>query len=85
MHWIAASLLSAFFLGFYDLSTKHAVRDNAVLPVLFFANVCSSLVWLVLLALGGSTFVSLPVALQVDDLTWVQHLQLLLNSAIVAC
>ena len=85
MHWIAASLLSAFFLGFYDLSTKHAVRDNAVLPVLFFANVCSSLVWLVLLALGGSTFVSLPVALQVDDLTWVQHLQLFLKSAIVAC
>ena len=35
MHWIVASLVSAFFLGCYDLSTKHAVRDNAVLPVLF--------------------------------------------------
>src|SRR5687767_3773925 len=35
MHWIAASLLSALFLGFYELGTKHAVRDNAVLPVLF--------------------------------------------------
>ena len=39
MHWIAASLLSALFLGFYELGTKHAVRDNAVLPVLFLANV----------------------------------------------
>lgn len=85
MPWIAASLLSAFFLGFYDLSTKHAVRDNAVLPVLFFANVCSALVWLVLLALGGAAFVNLPEALRVDDLTWGQHLQLLLKSAIVAC
>ena len=35
MSWIAASLVSAFFLGCYDLSKKHALRDNAVLPVLF--------------------------------------------------
>ncbi|CAM2852321.1 DMT family transporter [Rariglobus hedericola] len=84
MPWIAASLLSAFFLGFYDLSTKHAVRDNAVLPVLFFANVCSTAVWLLLLALDNSALVALPVALQVDALTGTQHLQLLLKSTIVA-
>ena len=34
MHWIVASLFSAFFLGWYELSGKHAVRENAVLPVL---------------------------------------------------
>ncbi len=84
MHWIAASLLSALFLGFYDLSTKHAVRDNAVLPVLFLANVCSSVVWLTLLAVASSAVVTLPATLKVDDLTTVQHLQLLLKSAIVA-
>jgi len=77
--------MSAFFLGLYDLSTKHAVRDNAVLPVLFLANVCSSLVWLTLLALDASSVAALPAALKVDDLTPVQHLQLLLKSAIVAC
>jgi bacterial/archaeal transporter family protein len=85
MPWIAASLLSAFFLGFYDLSTKHAVRDNAVLPVLFFANVCSTVVWLLLLALGASSAISLPSALLVDPLNGTQHLQLLLKSVIVAC
>jgi drug/metabolite transporter (DMT)-like permease len=84
MHWVAASLLSALFLGFYDLSTKHAVRDNAVLPVLFLANVCSSLVWLTLLTLDAWSSVTLPDALKVDDLTPFQHLQLLLKSAIVA-
>lgn len=84
MDWIAASLLSAFFLGFYDLSTKHAVRDNAVLPVLFLANVCSSLVWLGLLAIDGSGVANLPAVLRVDDLTAGQHLQLFLKSAIVA-
>jgi bacterial/archaeal transporter family protein len=84
MPWIAASLMSALFLGFYDLSTKHAVRDNAVLPVLFFANVCSSAVWLVLLAVDASAISPLPAVLRVDDLTVVQHLQLLLKSTIVA-
>ncbi len=84
MHWIAASLMSAFFLGFYDLSTKHAVRDNAVLPVLFFANVCSSLVWLTLIGLDASSLATLPAMLKVDHLTGFQHLQILLKSTIVA-
>ena len=83
--WIAASLLSALFLGLYDLSTKHAVRANAVLPVLFFANVCSTLVWLALLALDRSVVGGLPMALHVADLNGMQHLQLLLKSVIVAC
>ncbi len=84
MHWILASLVSAFFLGCYDLSTKHAVRDNAVLPVLFFANACSAVVWLVLQA--GTTLAphAFPPALHVDTLTGFQHLQLLLKSTIVA-
>ncbi len=84
MHWIVASLVSAFFLGCYDLSTKHAVRDNAVLPVLFFANACSAVVWLLLQA--GTTLAphSFPPALHVDALTGFQHLQLLLKSILVA-
>ncbi len=84
MPWIAASLLSAFFLGLYDLSTKHAVRDNAVLPVLFFANVCSTVVWLSILAVNATVPGGLPPILHVDSLTFGQHLQLLLKSAIVA-
>jgi bacterial/archaeal transporter family protein len=84
MPWITASLLSAFFLGFYDLSTKHAVRDNAVLPVLFFANLCSAGVWLALLAFDQVAPSGLPPVLQVDSLSGGQHLQLLLKSAIVA-
>ncbi len=82
MHWIALSLISAFFLGWYELSTKHAVQDNAVLPVLFFANLCSASIWLALIALGHTTSV-LPAALLVESLTLSQHLLLLLKSAIV--
>jgi drug/metabolite transporter (DMT)-like permease len=84
MHWIAASLLSALFLGCYELGTKHAVRDNAVLPVLFFANVCSATVWAGLLAVAALSPGTLPAPLLVAPLTWPQHALLLLKSVIVA-
>ena len=83
MPWIVASLLSAFFLGLYDLSTKHAVRDNAVLPVLFLANVCSATVWSVLLAIPALAPDALPAALHVAPLSPFQHLQVLGKSALV--
>jgi transporter family protein len=85
MHWIAASLLSALFLGFYELGTKHAVRDNAVLPVLFFANVCSATVWSILLAIAATSPATLPGVLHVTPLNGAQHLLMLAKSALVAC
>jgi drug/metabolite transporter (DMT)-like permease len=84
MDWIAATLVSAFFLGCYDLCTKHAVRENAVLPVLFLANVCSAAVWLSLMTLHRAWPQALPAAMTVAPLTWTQHAQLALKSAIVA-
>lgn len=85
MHWIAASLVSALFLGIYDLCIKHAVRDNAVLPVLFFANLCSAIIWVSLMAGHALRPAEFPVALVVAPLTPLQHGQLLLKSTIVAC
>ena len=84
MHWIAASLISALLLGCYELSTKHAVRDNAVLPVLFLANVCSASVWILLLATPVFAPGRLPPGLLVAPLIPLQHAQLLLKSTIVA-
>jgi bacterial/archaeal transporter family protein len=83
MHWITASLVSAVFLGFYELCTKHAVRENAVLPVLFLSTFTGAAVWSVLLAVQAVQPCALPAALQTDALTLVQHLQLALKSAIV--
>ena len=84
MPWIAASLISALFLGCYELSTKHAVRDNAVLPVLFLANVCSASVWGLCLALAALAPAALPASLVVAHLDGWQHLQLLGKSTLVA-
>ena len=84
MNWVVATLLSAFFLGFYDLCTKHAVRANAVTPVFFFSTLTGALAWLALLAVNALHPGALPPSLVSDALTWHQHLQLLLKSAIVA-
>ena len=84
MNWVAATLLSAFFLGLYDLCTKHAVRANAVTPVLFFSTLTGALVWTALLLLQFFHPGILPSSLVTDALTLKQHLQLLLKSGIVA-
>lgn len=84
MSWIVASLVSAFFLGCYDLATKHAVRGNAVLPVLFLANFCSALVWVSLLTTAAIAPGLLPASLAVPPLSLTQHAQLLVKALIIA-
>jgi drug/metabolite transporter (DMT)-like permease len=84
MNWVVAILLSAFFLGLYDLCTKHAVRANAVTPVLFFSTLTGASVWTVLLLIRFFHPGTLPASLITDPLTAKQHLQLLLKSGIVA-
>jgi transporter family protein len=84
MHWIVASLVSALFLGVYELCTKHAVRDNAVVPVLFFSTLTGAIIWVALLSVQAIHPGILPVSLVTDPLTLKQHLQLVLKSAIVA-
>lgn len=84
MSWVIASLVSAFFLGFYDLSKKHALRDNAVLPVLFLATVCGAVVWLALLLAGWAAPAALPAAFVPAPLTATQHGLIFLKSMIVA-
>ena len=85
MHWIVATLISAFFLGIYDLSGKHAVRENAVLPVLFFSTTCGAFVWALLLAVQALAPTATPAGLYVEPLSFGQHLQLALKSFIVGC
>ena len=83
MTWIVASLVSALFLGVYDLCIKHAIRDNAVLPVLFLSTLTGAAVWTTLLLVQLAHPGLLPPSLVTDPLTVGQHLQLLLKSAIV--
>jgi drug/metabolite transporter (DMT)-like permease len=51
--WVPYILLSALLLAFYDITKKHSVRDNAVMPVLFLATLCGSAGFALALAASG--------------------------------
>ena len=52
--WLFPALLSALMLGLYDVCKKHAVRDNAVMPVLFCATASGSLLYVLLVLCSGT-------------------------------
>jgi transporter family protein len=81
--WLVASLVSAFVLGCYEVCTKHAVRENAVLPVLFLSNVVSASLWLLLLGFDAAMPEALPSHFKVAPMSLLQHGQLALKSLIV--
>ena len=82
--WAFAGLLSALFLGIYDIFKKTALNDNAVMPVLFFATLTSTVIFLPVVV--GSLFFPHTfsvVGLYSPTLNFVQHLQVFLKSVIV--
>lgn len=44
--WLAFAFLSAFLLGFYDVSKKYSLRDNAIIPILFLNTLFCSIIFL---------------------------------------
>jgi len=85
MSWIVLSIFSALLLGFYDLAKKHALRDNAVLPVLFFGIVTSAVVWLPFVLWSHIAPETYPSArFLVQPLAGHEHVLLFLKSALVA-
>lgn len=84
MSWITLSICSALFLGFYDLAKKHALRNNAVLPVLFFGIVTSACIWLPFVLWSHLSPESYPsTRFIVRPLDGGQHMLLFLKSALV--
>jgi transporter family protein len=60
--WTCWILASAVFLAFYDLAKKASVRDNAVLPVLLFATLAGSIVYISILGSVGEIYDALNVS-----------------------
>ncbi len=83
--WLSLAFISAFLLGLYDVAKKHALHQNAVLPVLLLNTLFSSLVFLpfiLLSAFAPQTLEGHP-ALFVPGADLQAHLLILLKSAIV--
>lgn len=82
--WAIFGLLSALFLGIYDIFKKTSLQNNAVMPVLFFATLTSTFIFLPVV-IGSwffpDTFSS--IGLYAPKLTVIGHLQVFLKSMIV--
>jgi transporter family protein len=50
--WILLAVLSAAFLGVYDIFKKYALKDNAVIPVLYLATLSSSIIFITLVIIS---------------------------------
>lgn len=82
--WLLLAFSSAALLGFYDVSKKQALKDNAVLPVLLLNTFFSSLLFLpVILASAGGFgwFEGTPMHCGGGDLH--AHALVLVKSALV--
>ena len=82
--WALFGLASALFLGIYDIFKKQSVNGNAVMPVLFFSTVASTLLFSPFIILSfKSPELLTNTGFYVPKLTATEHLQVLLKSAIV--
>lgn len=68
--WLAFAFLSAALLGFYDVCKKHALRGNAVIPILFLNTLFCSIIFL-------------PVAFHTPFGGWAVQRYILLKACIV--
>lgn len=82
--WALLGLASALFLGIYDIFKKQSLNSNAVMPVLFFSTVASSILFIPILIFSHTSpeFVT-NIGIFVPKLSTSEHLQVLLKSTIV--
>lgn len=83
MTWLLLAFLSAALLGFYDAFKKEALRENAVIPVLFLNTLFSSLIFLPFIVLSGQTEVLNGTIFHVASGGWELHRFIVLKSLIV--
>jgi transporter family protein len=82
--WLYLGVFSAVFLGLYDISRKHALRDNAVLPVLFFAVLAEALLLVPIAILSPvSPELMTRLGLYIPHFDWVGHLLFFLKAVVV--
>ena len=82
--WVLLAVLSAVFLGLYDVAKKASVQDNAVLVVLFACSACGLAIFLPL----GVLSLAAPGWAQdhgvfLASLSWQAHLLVIAKAAIV--
>ena len=81
--WLILAFLSAAFLGIYDSLKKKALKDNAVIPILFLNTMFSSLIFLPFILLSGMTDMLDGSIFHVASGGWEVHKFIVLKALIV--
>lgn len=81
--WVSLAFLSAFFLGWYDISKKSALKDNAVIPVLFLNTLFCVLLLLPIYTLSNSGTISVDSIFYVPKLSAHEHFLVFIKAVIV--
>ena len=81
--WLAFALVSALFLGLYDVAKKQSLKENAVIPVLWFNTLFCSLLMLPFTLLSWKTGMLDGSIFYVPTAGWELHRLLMLKAFIV--
>lgn len=81
--WIVAAFLSAALLGLYDACKKHALRDNAVIPILFLNTLFCSLIFVGPILLSAIGVIGPQSAAYVEPWNFADHKFIILKAVIV--
>lgn len=84
MDWVFMGVISASFLGVYDLLKKRSIIGNAVIPVLFCSICCGAIVWFPFVVMSWFSDYENPIGfMTVDTLSFREHLLFFAKSALV--
>jgi drug/metabolite transporter (DMT)-like permease len=81
--WLVLAFLSAAFLGVYDSLKKKALKNNAVIPILFLNTLFSSLIFIPFIILSSSSDMLDSTIFHVGSGCWETHKYIVLKAIIV--
>ncbi len=82
--WLYLGVFSALFLGLYDISKKHSLEKNAVLPVLLYSTASAAILFVPFVVLSAiEPEYMVKIGLYIPSTTLSGHFHLFIKSAIV--
>lgn len=81
--WVILAFLSATLLGFYDVFKKHALKANAVIPVLLLNTLFSSIIFLPFILLSHTGSIAGDSIFFCSDYNWDEQKYIIVKSCIV--
>ena len=81
--WVLLAFLSAFLLGCYEVNKKMSLNGNAVIPVLFFNTLISSLLFLPFIVLSYSSNILDDSLFYVPKVSYQVHIAVFIKAVIV--